>query len=632
VKRFWAILAAVLVLAACVRIQAQFTTVKKSDILNSKHDFRVTSTATIKSVSEEDPCVFCHTPHNATPGPELWNHTMGTTNFPSYTSTTMVSTVGQISESDSSKLCLSCHDGTIALASTVNNGDIDFVQGPDYKLPQDSPSNIAKDATIGFQDDHPFAFTPSTSNGEIKLPPPGDAVRLENGKVQCVSCHDPHSEKIDVTEGKFLVKPNQASALCLTCHNTTGWTGSAHQAPPATSPDDKYTSAQGAHTGYIGVANNGCESCHRPHTAGTGPRLLKFVEENTCYKCHDGSVAPLNVQSDLTTKTYRHPVDITPSVHDASEGSPGSSIPLPETSASTPRHSECADCHNSHQARPSPPGVPTTAPGVTPPLAGASGIDVAKAYQKQAANEYQICFKCHADSVNRPQLTDTTQRFGRYPRRQFDVGNPDAFNTRIEFTQGISFHPVTRINPSASATSLRPSFMVQLDNVTPIQTRPLSPTSMIYCSDCHASDTNRTLSATATGATGPHGSNVEHILERAYPMETPPPTDATHPVGSTGNPFGYTPGMYALCDKCHQVDAIIYADKDSFPKHKIHINETSCSTCHDPHASQSNRLINFDLSIVGPSSMGPVQFTNDGAGHGTCNLQCHGHDHKNTNY
>jgi len=629
VKRLWGMLAAFAILFGCVAIRAQMVFNPVSSILNSKHDFRATSTATIKSVSGDDPCIFCHTPHNATPGPQLWNHTMSTTAWQTYGSSTMQSSIGSITDQDSSKLCLSCHDGTIALASTVNNGDIEFAQGPNYMLPTTSASNLAGAAGQGFTDDHPFAFQPTTQNPELVLPPDGDAVKLEVGKIQCSSCHDPHKENIDAVQGKFLVKANQGSALCTTCHAKAGWTGSAHQAPPDLLQDQKYTMAQNAHTGYVGVANNACESCHKPHTAGTGPRLLKFVEESTCYKCHDGSVTTINVQQDLATKTYRHPVDITPSVHDESEGPVSSGLPMPETSATQPRHAECADCHNSHVARANPVGFQPFPPTATAPLAGASGESITRVFLKQATNEYELCFKCHADSVNRPQLIDSSNAgigYGRNPKRQYDAGNPDAFNTRVEFTQGTSFHPVTRTNPMAPANSLRP-FMIAADGTT-MSTRPLNATTMIFCSDCHASDTNRTLGAGNTGAAGPHGSNFQHLLERQSALEPPPATPGT----GTGQP-GYTVADFALCDKCHDVQNKVLQNY-SFTRHSTHVvnDGAACSTCHDPHASQNQALVNFDLSIVAPSSSGPVSYIRTGPGHGSCTLTCHGKDHQTLSY
>lgn len=60
---------------------------------------------------------------------------------------------------------------------------------------------------------------------------------------------------------------------------------------------------------------------------------------------------------------------------------------------------------------------------------------------------------------------------------------------------------------------------------------------------------------------------------------------------------------------------------------------TPCSTCHDPHGSiKQPGLIRFDRSVVGPSSVGGVEFRKMGLGHGNCTLTCHGHDHVQTLY
>jgi hypothetical protein len=98
--------------------------IDKGAVVNSRHDFRVTSSATIKASTAvnagEQLCVFCHTPHNSNPGTELWNQNMGLVTFGTYTSSTLQSTVGPLSAQDASKLCLSCHDGTIALGERAH--------------------------------------------------------------------------------------------------------------------------------------------------------------------------------------------------------------------------------------------------------------------------------------------------------------------------------------------------------------------------------------------------------------------------------------------------------------------------------------------------------------------------------
>jgi predicted CXXCH cytochrome family protein len=596
-------------------------------VLNSKHDFRATSKATIRSVSGRDPCVFCHTPHNSNPGTYLWNQKLSTAQFPAYSSTTLQSSVTPIQPQDVSKLCLSCHDGTIALGDTLNNGLFQFVQGSAYALPATSASNLG--AKGGFTDDHPFAFVPAHTSA-IKIPPRTSPVRLDgSGKVQCTSCHDPHQENLDPTMGKFLVTQNAESALCLTCHVQAGWEYSEHRMPSNPTEDAKYTAAQGAHTGYVGVSKNGCESCHRPHAPETPQRLVKFVESSTCYQCHNGSVATLNIENEFLAKTYHHPVQITPSAHDASECPTSTLRPLPETSSATPRHSECVDCHNPHFANKN----SAQPPLVNGTLLGVKGQSTGNTYILQSNNQYEICFKCHADSANKPQSTDFSVvgiGYGRNPQRMFEVNNPNRFNTRLEFQFSSSFHPVTRrgnlsTGPGGDVPSLRPQ------PITPggalITSRQLSAASYIYCSDCHNNDTGHNL-GTSGGPAGPHGSNLPHLLERASSLEPPPAT----PGGASAG-VAYALADYALCDKCHNVEGSVLRDQ-SFAYHGIHVRvaNAACSTCHAPHGSQAPMLIDFDCTIVAPSSSGRLEYDRLGARAGTCYLTCHGKDHNPATY
>jgi hypothetical protein len=103
-----------------------------------------------------------------------------------------------------------------------------------------------------------------------------------------------------------------------------------------------------------------------------------------------------------------------------------------------------------------------------------------------------------------------------------------------------------------------------------------------------------------------------------------------------------TPGAYALCYKCHSRDSIL-SDR-SFravnslgqPRgHRFHIAEAkaACTTCHDSHGvSTGDRLINFNLDYVTPSSNGRIEYITAGLGAGNCSLTCHGKDHNATSY
>ncbi len=164
-------------------------------------------------------CIPCHTPHNADASvvdAPLWNHEVTTANFTPYTSTTMDAATGQ--PDGVSKLCLSCHDGTVALDSwggqtgTVfwSSGHRD-VMGTD--LTDDHPISITYNSALATSDGE--LADPSTTNSGL-----GNTIDTDllfGQKLQCASCHDVHNTQ-SVPGTKLLLISNVNSGLCLTCH------------------------------------------------------------------------------------------------------------------------------------------------------------------------------------------------------------------------------------------------------------------------------------------------------------------------------------------------------------------------------------------------------------------------------
>ncbi|MFZ4521380.1 MAG: cytochrome c3 family protein [Bacteroidales bacterium] len=201
---------AVLLTSIALVMLSQITS---AQILNSAHDFSAAAWNTSGEI-----CKVCHTPHNAdisVLNAPLWNHQLSTvSSYTTYSSATMNAVVGQ--PDGSSKLCLSCHDGTVALENFggVSNGTI-LMTGPALvgtDLMNDHPVSFTYDAALATAD--PGLFNPQTHpsglGGTIS------ANMLIGDKMQCSSCHDVHNS---YGVPGLLVKSNAASALCLTCHD-----------------------------------------------------------------------------------------------------------------------------------------------------------------------------------------------------------------------------------------------------------------------------------------------------------------------------------------------------------------------------------------------------------------------------
>ena len=152
-------------------------------------------------------CIFCHTPHNAGTAAPLWNHTLTTATFTVYSSQTMNAAPGQ--PDGYSKLCLSCHDGTVAIDSYGTHAGSNNMTGGEAlgtNLTNDHPISFTYDAALATADGG--LVTPASTSQVV----PG--VPLFGGKMQCSSCHNAH----DNTKGDFLRLSNSGSALCLKCH------------------------------------------------------------------------------------------------------------------------------------------------------------------------------------------------------------------------------------------------------------------------------------------------------------------------------------------------------------------------------------------------------------------------------
>jgi predicted CXXCH cytochrome family protein len=368
---------------------------QSSSIQNSPHNLSASGPGTIRASAEEQICIFCHTPHNAAPIQPLWNRNVPVTAYTPYSSNSLDAKPGQ--PTGSSKLCLSCHDGTIALGSVLSRNQPIQMVGGITTLPPGAKSNLGTDLS----DDHPISFrydeALAAKDPKLKSPhglPTG--VRLDrNSELQCTSCHDAHNDQF----GKFLVMDNSQSQLCNACHSPGKTTIASHTR---------------------------CASCHQQHTAPSGPYLLKAkTVGETCFTCHGTQPSPeqgKNVASTMT-RLSRHDTD---------------------TPVNVPNHApnmvSCEDCHESHTMA----SDSATAPLISPKLGSVAGVNTSGALVPKAQYEYEVCFKCHAKQSPQNLAPSVTRQIVQ-------------LDTSLEFAQSaVSSHPVVAPGKAMDVPSLKP--------------------------------------------------------------------------------------------------------------------------------------------------------------------------------
>ena len=213
-------------------------------VVDSKHNMNVVSAANADIQGRV--CAFCHTPHHALDSNEadynpLWSHTFTTQIFDEYQSPTLQGANDAIDVlAGSSRLCMSCHDGAIAVdqhysfaGNDLRTGDSwgeiavagdrsltnDHPIGFDYALVGGSSNNTGttpKAAVAGEDPEIRGTTTPLLADGGRTIAD----LMLDDGTgamiMTCGSCHDVHDTySVDTY---FLVGKQDGSQICLTCH------------------------------------------------------------------------------------------------------------------------------------------------------------------------------------------------------------------------------------------------------------------------------------------------------------------------------------------------------------------------------------------------------------------------------
>jgi len=566
-------------------------------------------------------CTFCHAPHSGIGGiTPLWNQTLSKAAYTPYSSTTDNDQGNtQPTLGTTSSLCLSCHDGTVAVGQSAAYGT----------LPVTGSMNSADSFGSNLSGTHPFSLVlpmKDASNlvaslvSQGKTADPTGAVKLINGNIECTSCHNAHVQGTDIIAQKFLVRDSSSGQMCLACHDPnrvvqgqpnplTGWTNSIHQTATNQPAANAYVGA------YSTVALNACTSCHMNHNSTASARLLRpatppapgmDAATQDCVTCHSGgtlvSPAAPNVLAEMTK--ISHPAPAGTNFHDAAETSV----------MNNNRHATCVDCHSAHGSNQV--VAFSTPPVVRPSQANTTGVSATDGITTllPAINQYETCLRCHGTSIGKQRLLI----YGYAPTRI--VSAPDPLNIIPEFSAAAtSSHPVTHVRMSPLP---QPSLLTNMLNQNGTASRLMGV--QIFCTDCHNSDDNREFGG--TGPNGPHGSVNSHILEHNYQF-----SQTASPGGLVTNTFPNPDlslnGPYGMCAKCHNLTNVVA--NASFQQHSNHISQDgfSCSTCHTSHGMGSvsptvsgERLVNFDVNVVGQNNGAPVSYNRSS---NTCTLTCH---------
>lgn len=306
--------------------------VRESRVSQTKHNLSTTGVGTVKSPSETQICVFCHTPHGADTSASvpLWNKTLQNKTYTPYSSSSLdAGTIQGASAGQplgSSKLCLSCHDGAMQIGSVkVLRGQTDQVIPLNNTNAGTMPSGSG--ITSGFtrqlggstfddlSNDHPISVTYDSTlasrDGELRAPDVnqrlgnvfGKLVRGDHykpmlplaptgssnaGQVQCTTCHDPHIRETNLANEKnikFLranrfqfAQPTEIYSatndiICLACH-------------------DKGLQGNGKSWAYSVHANKQVALQTYKSGAGSAAEIRDFpdnipVWQAACLNCHD---------------------------------------------------------------------------------------------------------------------------------------------------------------------------------------------------------------------------------------------------------------------------------------------------------------------------------------------------------
>jgi predicted CXXCH cytochrome family protein len=377
----------------------------------------------------------------------------------------------------------------------------------------------------------------------------------------CTACHKPVNPVHPLKGGKSFTLTEKGAALCYQCHTPYGKKKVIH--PP--------------------VADGECAYCHRPHGGG-GRYLLDPTDDRTelCLGCHDGA--------DFKRKVRHGPVAVGACVkcHDPHESNEKKLLPGPiwET---------CLKCHTDFVK------ALSESPFIHPPVKGGP------------------CTACH-----NPHSSDYNQLI-RKPVPDLCFGCHKNIEKKLKLK--VVHLPLRQAGGCANCHSSHFSVAKSL----------LAGDDKTVCLGCHGTDTLgkpplRNIKREIEGKKflhgplqkgncrachDPHGSDSMRLLKGAYPADLY---------------VTYKEGIYGLCLSCHEKNLLRFPDTTQYTRfrngnrnlHYVHVvgrKGRTCRVCHEPHASNGEKLISIDGARFGDWKI-PINFRQTATG-GSCAPGCH---------
>ncbi len=216
-------------LAAAGVVLAAGAAAAQEGVASTRHNLSVSGPGEVKALTETEVCKFCHVPHSAVAAVPLWGHALS--RVPSYAVPQLHRaqgvTVPAPQPDGASRLCLSCHDGTVALGDLGPRRRVVPMAGA-QRLERGRKGFLGTDlsgshpVSMVVPDGDPGSVDPTSDMGLRPL----SVVKAEGlvhvdaqGKMQCTTCHDPHSDRYyhPGRVPRFWVRPT-VDEVCLACH------------------------------------------------------------------------------------------------------------------------------------------------------------------------------------------------------------------------------------------------------------------------------------------------------------------------------------------------------------------------------------------------------------------------------